>query len=408
MHTSIFRKFFVVLFNLFILSGLAKDMQVESFTETVEDLTANTQPVLDLNNNKCALIKISIPEKANFEGNIVKAEYKTNEFYVYITPGTKQIALKYPGAETLLIRLSDFLDGSGVTSARTYRLEIKGIPQEYVWEPTHFIIKPQVGIGLGSAMNMSSSIPLSTTKSSANNFGIDFGYNVWQNEKNSLGVYVGIGYNPMSLTLETTNFSFNYFAPATADMDGNTYYRYYDVKNLKQEIKTSFLTVPIYLQYTYFIKHWLGIYADAGVSLAFKTSSNFESVSGDGNIYGIYPEYGNLLMDQSYLNGFGTVNFNDANRMPLDVNGFSASLLLGLGMEARIAGPLWVNVGVKYNAGLSNIYKSTYKSGEEFTSLNTPLNYVVSEGENANPLTNYLTGSKLSMFTLNVGLSLKF
>ena len=90
------------------------------------------------------------------------------------------------------------------------------------------------------------------------------------------------------------------------------------------------------------------------------------------------------------------------------MTGTSASILLGAGLEAKISGPLWVNVGVKYNAGMNNIFKCNYNPGEEFTSQNAPVTYTVDEGEKVNPFTNYLTGSKLSMFSLNAGLSLKF
>ena len=440
MNKKIFRIFFIILFNAVTIGSFAQELQVDSFTERVEDLTANTQAVLDFNNNKCALIKITIPEKARFEGNIVKSEYKTNEYYVYVSPGTKRIALKYPGVETLMVSLSDYLDGAGVMSGRTYRLKVNGVPQEmpqltilipdtktlvdslirtgelqmltlnsfYIWKPNKFIIKASADIGFGNAINLQSAIPLSSHKVSANNFGIDFGYNVWQNEKNSFNINLGIGYMPISLKFNTANLSFNYQAPASADMDGNTYNRYYDLTTMAQEIRTDFLTLPIYLGYSYNITRWLGVYLNLGTTLGFKTSTKFNSVSGEGYVYGIYPQYGDLKIEATYLNGFGNMNLVSAQKAPVTANGFSASLLAGAGLEGHIAGPLWVNVGVKYNMGFNDIYKNTYTVGEIFTDQNAPVTYTTTEGEFVNPMTNYLTKSKLSMFSLNVGLSLKF
>ena len=124
------RIFLLCLFSLLILNCFAKDLEIESFSERPEDLSANTFPVRDLNNNKCALIKLVIPEKAAFEGNIIKAEYNTNEYYIYISPGTKKIAVKYPVVESLDVQLSDYVDGRGVMSGRTYRLKLGGIPEE--------------------------------------------------------------------------------------------------------------------------------------------------------------------------------------------------------------------------------------------------------------------------------------
>ena len=83
-------------------------------------------------------------------------------------------------------------------------------------------------------------------------------------------------------------------------------------------------------------------------------------------------------------------------------------MLMGAGLEGRISGPLWINVGIKYNLGFSNIFKGTYKEGEAFTMDNAPVTYTVAENEKVEPYTNYFTKSKLSMFSLNVGLSLKF
>ena len=443
MNTRLLRTLFIILFNTVLLGGFAQEIQVDSFDEKMDDLTANTQPVLDLNNVKCALIKISIPEKAAFEGNIVKSLYKTNEYYVYVSPGTKRIALKYPGAETLIIPLSNYLDGSGVLSGRTYRLKLNGIPQEipqltilmpdtktlidslmrsgelelltglplnsvYIWKPNKFIIKAYADVGLGNAVNLQSPIPLSSHKVSANNFGIDFGYNVWQNEKNSFNVNVGIGYNPISLKFDTENLAFNYAAPAEADLDGNTYNRYYDLANMTQEIKTDLVTLPIYLGYTYNITRWLGVYANLGVSLGFKASSKFNSVLGEGYVYGVYPEYGDLKIEESYLNGFGNINLANAGKKALDVNSFTASMLFGAGLEGHISGPLWVNVGIRYYCGMNNLYKSTYEEGSPFTAENAPVTYTVADGELVNPLTNYMKKSSLSFFSLNLGLALKF
>ena len=405
MNNKLFKAFILLISNIFVLSGFAQDLKFDSFTESMDDLTANTQPVYDFNNNKAALIKIAIPEKAEFEGNILQTQYKTNEYYVYVSPGTKMLVLKYPGVETLRIQLSDYLDGSGVAGGHTYRLKVN---LTEAWKTYKFIVKAYADVGFGNTINAESAIPLSSQKFSGNNFGIDFGYNVWKNKRNSISVNVGVGINPFSITLKRSNLSFNYQAPPAADMDGNTYIRYYDLNALNQDIKATLVTLPIYVGYTFRIKHWLAAYANLGVCLGFKTGSNFKSVSGDGYVYGVYPEYGDLKIEESYLNGFGNITFENFEKKPVSMNSFTSSMLMGAGLEGRISGPLWINVGVKYNLGFSDIFKSNYKAGETFTMENAPVTYTVAENESVNPFTNYLTKSKLSMFSLNVGLSLKF
>lgn len=443
MNTGILRHLFIILLNFVLMDCFAREIVVESFEEKIEDLTANTQPVMDLNNVKCALIKVSIPEKATFEGNIIKSEYKTNEYYVYVSPGTKKITLKYPDVETLVIPLSDYLGGSGVASGRTYRLKLNGVPvpvpevtilipdtkvlidslartgeldslaaihlkPEYVWKPNKVIIKAYADVGLGNALSMESAIPLSLNKASATNFGLDFGFYAWQNEKNNLTINVGVGYMPINLKLNASDLSYGYNASAAADMDGNTYIRYYDVNTLNQEIKSALVTIPVYLGYTYNIKNWLGFYLNVGASLGFKSSSKLDYVSGEGFVYGVYPEYEYLKIEESYLNGFGNMNLGKVDKQPGEMKGFTSSILLGAGLEGRISGPLWINVGLKYNLGLNNLYTGIYEPGQIFTEQNAPLTYLVKGGEQVKPLTDYLVKSKLSMFSLNIGLCLKF
>ena len=486
------RTIILVLFNAIIFSGLARDLKIESFTERPEDLTARTYTVLDRNKERCALIKISIPDKAAFEGNVIQTEYKTNEYFVYVSPRTKKLVLKYPGFETLEIQLSDYLDGSGVESGMTYRLKLSDIydevpqltivlpdnekievtdtiipndnlgqqnsiivadnlekPEEQVPEKQPeliqnetikdsipkidfknemneiltekmeeeitkkkksftFSVKPQFSIGLGNSLAMKSDITLQKKNTTSNNFGIDLGFNIWEDTKNYFTLNFGLGYNSINLKLGISDFSYNYFALPSADMDSNTYYRYYDINSLEEEISSSYLTIPVYFGYTYNITKRLGFYLNLGVNIGFKAGSNLKSVSGNGYVYGVYPEYGDLKIDEPYLNGFGNVSFNNAQKQKVNTSGVTGSLLAGLGVDFKVAGPLWVNLGIKYNLGVNNIFKYEDSIKGGFSNTNSPVTYTVAEGEMINPLSNYLSKSNISSLLLDLGITLKF
>lgn len=89
-------------------------------------MTASTYPRKDLNNKECALIKVVITEpNVTFEGNVIgEVEFKTNEYWVYVSNGTKQLKVKVANALPLLINFKDhnIID---VKSKLTYELFLK-------------------------------------------------------------------------------------------------------------------------------------------------------------------------------------------------------------------------------------------------------------------------------------------
>ena len=123
-------KICIFIFSVFLcsLNLFAKELKVESFELLGQkDLTAQTSPKYDLNGKTCAVIKVSTPEGMKFEGNVISSVYDVNEYIVYVSQGTKNIIIKYPGFEPLYFSIptSDF--PSGLESGRTYRMKIGGM-----------------------------------------------------------------------------------------------------------------------------------------------------------------------------------------------------------------------------------------------------------------------------------------
>lgn len=459
----IFRCIVIVVCYLLAANSFAKDLIVESFIERPEDITANTNAVMDLNNKKCALIKVSIPEKAVFEGNVVKSEYKTNEFYVYLSPGTKKLAIKYPGFETLEIEIPEYLNGDGVASGRTYRLKLEGIPEEIpqltiqlpdntistpinqggesemlfvsalqnpnidsnignqkdmdqLKQKKHkksylFALKPTVSLGLSNTIKIESVLPIETQKSTDVNFGLEFEFNLWEDKHNGFSIGFGAFYNPLKFNFNVSNFSYSYFAPSTADEDGNTYYRYYDIKELNQQIGITCLNVPIYFRYNYRIKEWLGVYFNAGGLVGLMFNPKVITNTGAAFVYGVYPQYGDLKIEEPYINGFGNVSLDNKvwhAWIRDNTNFIYPSLLLGAGVDLKIYGPIWFNVGVRYNKGFGNLFKPKDLGNEIFNEANAPVTYHIQSGEWVNPISEYMTKNILSSFSLNLGFEFKF
>ncbi|MCF2654358.1 hypothetical protein I6E46_05270 [Prevotella loescheii] len=86
----------LVLFACLPLS--AQQISVKSIEELTSDLTARTHPRSDINDNSCALIKVTIPMVKNlmFSGWVMgDVDYHPGEYWVYVPEGTKKIKFQH-------------------------------------------------------------------------------------------------------------------------------------------------------------------------------------------------------------------------------------------------------------------------------------------------------------------------
>lgn len=76
----------------------AQQISVKSIEELTSDLTARTHPRSDINDNSCALIKVTIPMVKNlmFSGWVMgDVDYHPGEYWVYVPEGTKKIKFQH-------------------------------------------------------------------------------------------------------------------------------------------------------------------------------------------------------------------------------------------------------------------------------------------------------------------------
>lgn len=269
---------------------------------------------------------------------------------------------------------------------------------------SRFAVKAHGEIGVGSALSMKTSQADMSHKSSMNSFGIDFGYMFWQHNGMSLSVNAGLDYDILNAKLNIGSMKYDYAANADADMDGDTYRRYYKLSNLHQGIGMEYISIPVYLNFTYRFNEWIGVYANVGIKPGFKTCSKVKSFTGDVYSYGIYPQYDNLMMNDEWLNDFGNRQLTESQVAMPEVKGFNMSILAGAGVEAKIYGPLYASLGINYNAGLTNVFKSKSTVGSS-----TPLvSYTVAHGQQAESLTSMMSKSKISHLAVNITLIYRF
>lgn len=119
----------VVLFFLLGVNAGAQEIKVKSFSMQMMEVMTEPMQRRDNNGNICALIKVIIPSaQAAFEGNLIgKCDFKTSEYWCYLSPGSKHLKIKYPGCEPLMVNFVDLM-GRGVKSKQIYELCLQ-VPQ---------------------------------------------------------------------------------------------------------------------------------------------------------------------------------------------------------------------------------------------------------------------------------------
>lgn len=117
-------------FSLLILIGayincIAQELVVtERLHSTAFEIVGVQDKRYDANGIPCAIVKVQLPvEKVVFEGNIVHSIYKTNEYWLYITAGTKMFRIKCPKLYPLDIDIKDIYP-SGLVSNQCYAMKL--------------------------------------------------------------------------------------------------------------------------------------------------------------------------------------------------------------------------------------------------------------------------------------------
>lgn len=274
----------------------------------------------------------------------------------------------------------------------------------------NYAVKAYGDIGLGKAMSVTTGLPGMSSKSSSHSFGVDFGYTFWKMGANSLEANIGIGYRTASATFDTAPMSFSYNAPASADEDGNPYVRHTDLSAMSQKTTLGYFNIPIYLQYQYHITKWLGVHADFGFGLGFRCSGSTGSTSGTATSYGVYPQYGDLVIKADYLNGFGEHSLTEAIVGDTGMKGFSASVMVGAGFEFYVVEPISIDLGIRYNSGLTDVFTGHYDvaPGMGFNAETAPVTYSATEGMQVKSLTDYVSKSRLNPLSLHIGVNIRF
>lgn len=262
-----------------------------------------------------------------------------------------------------------------------------------------------------------SSTDLTIGKNALNTIGLDFGYVFPTKSKMKAGLFVGVGFSQLKFDLNYMNADYAFIT--SADVDDDSYIRHYQDLKVNQGIKMTDLTVPLYADFIFNFSRIFSAYVDLGVKFHLNMSHKVDTSEGSAYIYGIYPQYDNLRMDEHWgYNGFGNATFsanNLDNAELLDVAKFTADALVGLGLRINIPRtPIAIDLGLNYQMGLMDVIKANSKSASMLNATEPSHALVyntiseLSSTEHLRNLTELWLGVKRQVLMFNAGLILKF
>ena len=273
-------------------------------------------------------------------------------------------------------------------------------------------LRPYFAFGLGNAFSLDGDDIFSESKSTGTSFGLDFGISVLSRRRFSLGVFTGLGFSmsSMSLLYENDDYYFNY----SADVDGDNYVRHYHNLTLGQKIKFSDLNIPLYLDFNVKLVRSLSLYIDLGARFDANVSHNISDMEGSAYVYGIYPQYDNLRLDEHWsFNGFGSHQYGSADLLSsdhLDVNSFTVCGMGGFGLRYSFPNiPLSIEAGMNIIMGLTNFIETANVVALDNSN---PIIYNTVSGiestEHVRNLTEMLDNVKRQQIKISLGLIYKF
>ena len=277
----------------------------------------------------------------------------------------------------------------------------------FKFRPTYWRVKPRVEITIGDFYNFGEG----GKGGKGMSFGVDFGYIFPSSGKIKYGVFSGIACSISTMDLSMGGLDYSYQTTGgVADVDGDDYVRHYKFSGIEQSMKVTDLIIPFYLDLDYRLARAYSIYVQAGLKNYMNLSSKTNNVKAIADIWGVYPQYGDLVIDGPWgddnsvnYNNFGKDReLNSISDMKRPLKSFTIDAFVGIGVRTKLTGRILLDVGANYQYGLMNINDGADSGAEELVS------YTVSGGEKLGSIFNSLEKVHRQSINLNVGIMYKF
>lgn len=390
--------------------NITNDCAVELSSDflNAEDYQMTAEIEYDNQAKKCLFKRI--------DGDVTRRIVLTEGYRVLNIKDTATVELRADGKPLILNAMGQaFLHPSEKITAidPDYVVKLKEINSKcHLWDVTakakRWRIVGNIDYGFGDAFNVEKSDDAVDVKSKYASAGLDIGYIFPSKSKFKVGLFMGVGLSKSKMDMEYSNS--NYSFTTNADVDGDTYTRHYQDLKLSQTLSMKDVIVPVYIDFDYRFSRIVSMAFDLGVRLDLNMSKDINNVSGTAYVYGIYPQYDNLRMDENWgLNGFGKQTYSQSQMLDDAVNtvkGFSANALGRIALRFNIPNSSFaLELGGAYLYGITDVVSGTESENEKIVSNNIS---GLQSTEKVSSLTATMKSVKRQMMSVHCGLIYKF
>jgi hypothetical protein len=269
-------------------------------------------------------------------------------------------------------------------------------------------MRPGVNFALWDTYTIGSHLNGLSTSTNQADIGLDFGYELQTSNKLHTTFFLGLAYSQSYFEMKYSLA--DYVTSSSVDVDGDSYERHYSKMSISQGAWVKELSIPLSASFSHPFSNRVSIYVNIGGRLNLNVDKTTTSATGSSHVYGVYPQYDNLIMDETWgYNGFGDVIFSDRNMDDnIKTNTFTADVFGELGVRYRLGNtsPLSIELGINYIQQVGNTFKSCSHSNSDIESNN--LVYPTLSGmqvqEHMTSLTRTLNKSRRSGMLIHFGM----
>lgn len=252
-------------------------------------------------------------------------------------------------------------DNEHISIKKTRNKHIKATAENYElvnlqFKTTNWRVKPRFAFAVGGIYKVSSAVTFTEQKSSASEFGVDFGYTFSLGRSTQFGLFAGVALQKSKISFALNGMTYSYTVHKYDPDNGSNFneedmsvdiVRYYNGLSATEGIDYNNLVLPAYIAFDHKFGKALAFTWSVGAKFYFNQATNVQpytitgSVTQNGVSSSINQEFNQFLYPSYY---------NPDN---------SISLVGGAGFNINLfRSALFLSIKANYEFGLGNVHSS--------------------------------------------------